>query len=104
ALIWLWTFFIFPFSYSIWRISDKDALVRACIAGSVIASFSAFAFAILQVAMNYRPEGGAGNAIVFATVTTLVGLVSLASAMRAGLRSRGSILCYAAALCALVAV
>ncbi|MCV0396036.1 MAG: O-antigen ligase family protein [Rhizobiaceae bacterium] len=102
-MVWLWTFFIFPFSYSIWRVADKAALVRACIMGAALASYSAFAVALVQFAvMDLRPEGGAGNAIVFATVASLTGLVSLAGALHG--EGRGSVLCLGAAVAAVIAV
>lgn len=79
ALIPLVTFLVFPFSYSIWAISEKATIARMCVLGSMAASYGALAFALVQAHIFYlRAEGGAGNALVFATVTCLAGSVSLA--------------------------
>lgn len=81
-LLPLVTFLMFPFSYSIWTISNREEIARAAILGSAVAAASGFAVTLVQyyiVAM--RPEGGAGNALVFADVACLAGLVCLAGAL-----------------------
>lgn len=76
------TFLLFPFSYSIWSIARKEDIASAAIHGSMWAGYGALAFAAIQFhVLGTRAEGGAGNAIVFATVTSMAGLVALAGAM-----------------------
>ncbi|MCT7375653.1 O-antigen ligase family protein [Chelativorans salis] len=82
TLIPLATLFFFPFSYSIWSISHKDDLTSAAALASMTASYGALALALVQhFILGMRVEGGAGNALVFATVTCMIGSVSLAGAL-----------------------
>lgn len=78
-LLYIITFAFFPFSYSIWSISDKDALRRASLSGSMIACYGALVLATVQhYALGMRSEGFAGNAIIFATVVCLAVMLCLA--------------------------
>ncbi|MER8829449.1 O-antigen ligase family protein [Mesorhizobium sp. M0938] len=98
-LVPLITFLFFPFSYSIWSISQKTTLARVIILSSMAACFGA----LLLTAIQYwwlgmpRVEGGAGNAIVFATVTCLSVLVCMAGALSGIERARSLLACAALA-------
>lgn len=73
---------LFPFCYSTWCISDKATIKRATLIGGMIACYSALIVAAYQFySLGMRAEGGAGNAIVFATVTCLAALLCLAGAI-----------------------
>lgn len=89
TLLPILTFLLFPFLYSSWRLSRKETIAHAVVTGSMIACYGALALAVVQFhAYGLRAEGGAGNAIVFATVTCLAACVSLAGAfMRSGMAS-----------------
>ncbi|MDX8466841.1 O-antigen ligase [Mesorhizobium sp. VK23B] len=79
-LITLW---LFPISYSTWSITDKAALVRIAVLASAAACVGALVLAVVQyywIGM-LRAEGGAGNPIVFATVTCLAVMICLAGAL-----------------------
>ncbi|WP_245447496.1 O-antigen ligase [Nitratireductor sp. OM-1] len=81
-LLPLATFALFPFSYSIWTIADREDVAQAALLGSVIASFGALIFAFVQSEfLGLRAEGGAGNALVFADVACLAGLTCLAGGL-----------------------
>ena len=76
------TLLLFPFSYSLWSISDKAAIARAAAYGSMVASYAALLYALPQhFFFNMRPEGGAGNALVFSTIVVMTSAVSLAGAL-----------------------
>lgn len=76
------TFALFPFSYSIWTISRKVDIARACVFASAIACYGAFILALYQhYALGIRAEGGAGNAIVFAQVVSMASVTVLAAAL-----------------------
>lgn len=78
-LLRLGTLLLFPFSYSVWAISDKAAMARTVVLASMIACYTGLAFAAVQVHfLGLRAEGGAGNAIIFAFAISLAGSVSLA--------------------------
>lgn len=81
-LLPLATFLLFPFSYSIWSISEKDPVARAAALASMTASYGALAFALVQyfILGMARVEGGAGNALVFASAASMAGTISLAGA------------------------
>ena len=75
------TFLLFPFLYSSWCLSRKETIARSVVTASMIACFGALAFALVQFHVyGMRAEGGAGNAIVFATVTCLAASIALAGA------------------------
>lgn len=75
------TFILFPFLYSSWRLSRKSTVARSVVNASMIACYGALAIAFLQFHFyGVRAEGGAGNAIVFATVTCLAACTALAGA------------------------
>lgn len=77
----LFTLLAFPFLYSGWRTLDRGVVARAVVFGSMAACYGALVLAALQYhAAGGRAEGGAGNAIVFATVTCLAAPVALAGA------------------------
>jgi O-antigen ligase len=100
----LLTLAAFPFSYSVWSISEKLAIARAVMLASAVACYGALLFALVQVyLLGMRAEGGAGNAIVFATVTSVAGSVSLSGALRAKGSAAGLLLgAFAAAAIAVV--
>jgi len=78
-LLRLATLLLFPFSYSLWSISDKSDVARTSILASMIACYAGFAVAAFQYYyLGERAWGGAGNPIVFGTVISLAGSVSLA--------------------------
>ncbi|WP_189546218.1 O-antigen ligase family protein [Mesorhizobium sp. M2E.F.Ca.ET.209.01.1.1] len=77
------TLLLFPVSYSTWSITDKADLAQLAVLSSAAACFGALALALIQyhwVGM-LRAEGGAGNPIVFATVTSLAVMICLAGAL-----------------------
>lgn len=75
------TFLLFPISYSTWSITEKAVLTRIAILASTAACFGALAMAVFQYhRLGVRAEGGAGNPIVFATVTCLAAMICLAGA------------------------
>lgn len=79
VLLPLITFLGFPFSYSIWVVSHKDEIATATIVGSAVSCVAALLLAFGQAyVLDMRAEGGAGNALVFATVTSLSTSVVLA--------------------------
>lgn len=90
------TFLLFPISYSTWSITEKTALARIAILASAAACFGALAIAVFQYHwLGVRAEGGAGNPIVFATVTCLAVMLSLAGAL-SGIEKRWKLLVLAA--------
>nr|WP_258052366.1 O-antigen ligase [Mesorhizobium sp. INR15] len=98
-LIPLITFLLFPFSYSTWSISRKATLVRTIVLSSAGACFGALMLAIVQyhwLGME-RAEGGAGNAIVFATVAGLAVMVCVAGALANLEQARTLLVCAALA-------
>ncbi|WP_336065968.1 O-antigen ligase family protein [Nitratireductor rhodophyticola] len=102
-LLPLSTFLLFPFSYSVWTIADREEVAYAALAGAAIASFGGLAFALVQYKfIGMRAEGGAGNALVFADVICLAGLMCLAGALI--LETRRSLILLAAFAAAFGAV
>ena len=102
-LLALGPFLLFPFSYSVWSISNKQEIARAAIYGSVFTAYAGCALAILQFYfLGMRAEGGDGNPLVFATVLVLAASVVLAGALSLE-RARAPLLlgAYFAALFAL---
>lgn len=90
------TFLFFPVSYSTWSITEKAALTRIAILASTAACFGALAIAVFQYHwLGVRAEGGAGNPIVFATVTCLAVMLCLAGAL-SGIEKRWKLLALAA--------
>ncbi|MBN9549645.1 MAG: O-antigen ligase family protein [Alphaproteobacteria bacterium] len=86
------TFLLFPISYSTWSITGKTTLARIAILASAAACFGALALAIIQYhRLGVRAEGGAGNPIVFATVTCLAVMTCLAGAL-SGIEKRWKLL------------
>ncbi|RTM04336.1 MAG: O-antigen ligase family protein [Hyphomicrobiales bacterium] len=86
------TFLLFPISYSTWSITGKTMLARIAILASAAACFGALALAIVQYhRLGVRAEGGAGNPIVFATVTCLAVMTCLAGAL-SGIENRWKLL------------
>ncbi|TIO77099.1 O-antigen ligase [Mesorhizobium sp.] len=76
------TLLFFPISYSTWSITEKATLARIAVLASAAACFGAVAIAIVQYHWSgVRAEGGAGNPIVFATVTCLAVMMCLAGAL-----------------------
>lgn len=77
------TLLLFPISYSTWSITDKAPLARIVVLASGVACVGALVLAIVQyhwIGMP-RAEGGAGNPIVFATVTCLAVTMCIAGAL-----------------------
>jgi O-antigen ligase len=103
-LIPLVTFLFFPFSYSTWSITQKTTLSRIIVLSSMAGCFGALLLTIVQfhwLGME-RAEGGAGNAIVFATVVCLAVLVCIAGALSGtGLLDNAKIRAFA--VCAVLA-
>ncbi len=90
------TLLFFPVSYSTWSITEKPMLARIAILASAAACFGALVLAVIQYYwMGTRPEGGAGNAIVFATVACLAVMICLAGAL-AGIERNWKLLAVAA--------
>ncbi|TIV56940.1 O-antigen ligase family protein [Mesorhizobium sp.] len=76
------TLLFFPISYSTWSSTDKVTLARIAVLASAATCCGALAIAIVQYHwIGTRAEGGAGNAIVFATVTCLAVMMCLAGAL-----------------------
>jgi len=76
------TFLFFPVSYATWSITEKITLARIVVLASAAACFGALLLAIVQYYwLGIRAEGGAGNAIVFATVACLSVMMCLAGAL-----------------------
>ncbi|RUU05339.1 O-antigen ligase family protein [Mesorhizobium sp. USDA-HM6] len=76
------TLLLFPISYSTWSITEKLTLARIAVLASAAACCVALAIAVVQYHwVGIRAEGGAGNAIVFATVTCLAAMTCLAGAL-----------------------
>ena len=97
------TFLLFPISYSTWSITEKTVLARIAVLASAAACFGALALAVFQYYwIATRAEGGAGNAIVFATVTCLAVMMCLAGAL-SGIE-KGWKLLAVAALAGVVAI
>lgn len=72
---------LFPFLYSSWCLSKLETIARSVVNASMIACYGALVFAVVQFHVyGMRAEGGAGNAIVFATVTCMAAGMSLAGA------------------------
>lgn len=104
SLLPLFTFFLFPFSYSVWSISEKKAIARACSLGSMVACYSGVILAAFQFhVLGIRAEGGAGNALVFAPVMAMAGAVCLSAALSIGKKTPLPLLgAYLASMVALV--
>ncbi|MBX3581233.1 MAG: O-antigen ligase family protein [Rhizobiaceae bacterium] len=70
---------MFPFLYSSWCISHKATVAAAVLGGSALACYGGAVIAAVQFHLyGTRAEGGAGNAIVFATVICLAASMVLA--------------------------
>lgn len=79
----------FPTSYSVWTISRREDIANAAIVGSAISCIGAMAIAIIQYNfLRMRAEGGAGNALVFATVICLAVSMVLAGLFHVDARWR----------------
>lgn len=73
------TFLMFPFLYSSWSISNKATIARCVVMASMVGCYAALCVAAVQFhVFGMRAEGGAGNPIVFATVTCVAAALSLA--------------------------
>jgi len=101
-LLQLVTLLLFPFSYSVWSIARKAEIVQAAALGAAIAGIGALVLAGIQLYLDIRPEGGAGNSLVFATVTSLAGITCLAGLLL--LNSRWQLLFLAGYFASLAAV
>lgn len=78
-LLRLATLLLFPFSYSLWSISNKADVARTTVIASMVACYAGLAVSAFQYYyLGARAAGGAGNPIVFATVISLAGSISLA--------------------------
>lgn len=98
-LVPLITFLFFPFSYSVWSISQKTTLARIIILSSMAACFGALLLTCIQYYWlgMARVEGAAGNPIVFATVVCLSVMVCMAGALSGIERNRSLLVCAALA-------
>ena len=83
-LVGIASLLLFPFSYSIWRVSEKDEIMRICMAACAAACLGGLLLALVQVHLLSvdRAVGGAGNALVFSNVIALAGGVSLIGAFK----------------------
>lgn len=89
-LVALITFLFFPISYSTWSITAKATLARIVVLASMAACFGALILAVIQYHwLGMRAEGGAGNAIPFATVACLSVMMCLAGALSGIERVKG---------------
>jgi len=92
------TFLFFPFSYASWSTTEKATLARIIVLASAAACFGALLLAIVQYYwLGIRAEGGAGNAIVFATVTCLSVMMCLAGTLSDIEKNRALFACAALA-------
>ncbi|TRC97511.1 O-antigen ligase family protein [Mesorhizobium sp. WSM4303] len=92
------TFLFFPVSYATWSITEKATLTRIIVLASAAACFGALLLAIVQYYwLGMRAEGGAGNAIVFATVTCLSVMMCLAGALSGIEKNKALLACAALA-------
>ena len=97
-LVPLITFLLFPISYSSWSITGKTTLQRIIVQCSAAACFGALLLAVVQYHwLGMRAEGGAGNAIVFATVTCLSVMICVAAALSDLEKARALLICAALA-------
>lgn len=97
------TFLFFPISYSTWSITAKATLARIVVVASAAACFGALVLAVVQYYwLGMRAEGGAGNAIPFATVACLSVLICLAGAQSGIEKAR--VLLISAALAGTIAI
>ncbi len=97
-MLGLITFLFFPFSYATWSITEKTTLARIIVLASAAACFGALLLAIVQYYwLDTRAEGGAGNAIVFATVACLSVMMCLAGALSDIEKNKGLLACAALA-------
>lgn len=103
-LVQLLTLLLFPFSYSLFAIAWKKDVANAAALAAMVAGYGAAALAFVQYFLtDARPEGGAGNALVFATVACLAGTASLAGAFTLQSRWRLALLgAYIAAFAAII--
>lgn len=84
---------MFPFLYSSWCISRKETVAAAVMGGSAIACYGGAAIAVVQFHVyGIRAEGGAGNAIVFATVICLAAAMVLAGVFSVQKREQAIVL------------
>lgn len=75
------TLLLFPALYSSWALSRHPTVARSAINASMVACYGALVFGIVQFHfLGERAEGAAGNAIVFAMVTTMAAIIALAGA------------------------
>lgn len=87
--LWTGTLCLLPFTYSTFRIARRDEIERWAVCGAAVAGYAALLLAAVQrVVFDLRPPGGAGNAIVFASIVGLTGLIALAGALARPDRSR----------------
>lgn len=95
---------MFPFLYSSLSTTDRDAVARAAGTGAATACYGSLALAAYQaLSTASRAEGLAGNPIVFAQVTCLAALVSLAACLLRPGRSQAFLAgAYAAGAAALL--
>lgn len=81
-LVRLATPLLFPFSYSLFAIARKREIADSAAIAAAVGCAGGAVIALLQfIATDMRPEGGAGNALVFATVCCLGGITCLAGAL-----------------------
>jgi len=89
-LLTLATFAFFPFSYAYWSISVKKDIISSAVWGSAVACTTGLCVAVVQTILypTSRAEGGAGNALVFATVTVIAISVLIAGILLADTNRR----------------
>ncbi|MGX9144759.1 O-antigen ligase family protein [Mesorhizobium sp. 128a] len=88
------TFLFFPVSYATWSITEKTTLARIVVLASAAACFGALLLGTVQYYwLGIRAEGGAGNAIVFATVACLSMMMCLAGVLSGMEKNRVLLAC-----------
>ncbi|MCO5063193.1 MAG: O-antigen ligase family protein [Rhizobiaceae bacterium] len=103
-LLALVTFALFPVSYAYWSVSRKEEIMWSVVWGAAIGCMGGLAIAVVQMILvpDERPAGGAGNPLVFATVTVVAVSIVVVGILLSEQRKRG--LLAAAALCGVVAL
>ncbi len=75
------TLLLFPFLYSSWCLSRRETVAKSVVNASMIACYGALALAMVQFhVQGVRAEGGSGNPIIFATMTSMAATIALAGA------------------------
>ncbi|MGC4026172.1 MAG: O-antigen ligase family protein [Mesorhizobium sp.] len=103
-LLGLATFAFFPFAYASWSVSNRRDVYSALVWGSAVACVTALILAVVQVyGLGFRrAEGGAGNALIFATILIISVSITLLGIFTGSKKNR--LLLAIAAGCGAVAI